>query len=54
MFGGAANEFKSISAAPVGRWKEKLSFSEALVIEMSIGELLESCGYKTQRPLRSK
>ena len=47
MFSGAANEFKSISAAPVGRWKEKLSLSEALVIEMRIGELLESCGYQT-------
>jgi hypothetical protein len=47
MFSGAANEFKSISAAPVGRWKEKLSLSEALVIEMMIGELFESCGYPT-------
>ncbi len=46
MFSGAANEFKSISAAPVGRWKEKLSPSEALVIEMRLGELLESCGYQ--------
>jgi hypothetical protein len=46
MFSGAANEFKSISAAPVGRWKEKLSLSEALVIEMRLGELLESCGYQ--------
>ncbi len=45
MFGGAANEFKSISAAPVGRWKEKLSTSEALVIEMKMGELLETSGY---------
>jgi hypothetical protein len=46
MFSGAANEFKSISAAPVGRWKEKLSKSEALVIEMKIGELLDICGYQ--------
>ena len=45
MFSGAANKFQSISAAPVGRWKEKLSLSEALVIEMSIGSLLEACGY---------
>ena len=45
MFSGAVNEFKSISAAPVGRWKEKLSTSEALVIEMKIGALLETCGY---------
>jgi protein-tyrosine sulfotransferase len=46
MFSGAANEFKNISAAPVGRWKEKLSLSEALVIEMKIGKLFESCGYQ--------
>lgn len=45
MFDGTVNEFKSISAAPVGRWKEKLSTSQALVIEMRIGELLETCGY---------
>ena len=46
MFSGSANEFKSISATPVGRWKEKLSTSDALVIEMRIGELLETCGYE--------
>jgi hypothetical protein len=46
MFGGVANEFNSISAAPVGRWKEKLSFGEALVIELRLGELLETCGYQ--------
>ena len=45
MFSGAANQFQNISAAPVGRWKEKLSPTEALVIEMKIGELLESSGY---------
>ncbi len=45
MFSGRANEFQSISAAPVGRWKEKLSTGDALVIEKCLGELMESCGY---------
>jgi hypothetical protein len=45
MFSGVSNEFQSISAAPVGRWKEKLPLSDALAIEMSIGSLLEECEY---------
>ena len=45
MFSGEAFEFRSISTAPVGRWKEELSTSDALVIEIKIGALLETCGY---------
>lgn len=45
MFSGVTNEFQSISTAPVGRWKEKLSQVETLVIEKSLGALMESCGY---------
>jgi hypothetical protein len=48
MFGGAANEFQGISPAPVGRWKGKLSISQAVVIEMRLGKLLEACGYSPE------
>jgi hypothetical protein len=48
MFGGAANEFQGISPAPVGRWKGKLSISQAVVIEMRLGKLLEACSYSPE------
>ncbi|MBN2550290.1 MAG: sulfotransferase [Anaerolineales bacterium] len=43
-----ANQFQSISAAPVGRWKESLSPQEAAVIEIKNRFLMEAWQYPTQ------
>ncbi len=40
-----ANQFQGISAAPVARWKEALAPSDARVIELGAGRLLEKVGY---------
>jgi hypothetical protein len=41
-----ADRFQAISAAPVARWKEKLSQGDAAVIEVMAGALMDRFGYE--------
>lgn len=41
-----ADRFQAISAAPVARWKEKLPQSDAAVIEVMAGALMDRFGYE--------
>jgi hypothetical protein len=43
-----ADQFQSISAAPVARWKESLATEEAAVIEWITRPLLEKWGYPAE------
>jgi len=43
-----ASQFQGISAAPVSRWKEKLSPDEAALIELKSRALLEALGYRPE------
>jgi len=45
-----ANQFEQISAAPIDRWKEKLSPTDAVVIELMTRPLLLAYGYPPTAP----
>lgn len=46
-----ANQFQSISSAPVARWKEKLDREDAAVISMMTKPLIQNLGYSNQSEL---
>jgi len=43
-----ADRFQEISAAPVARWKEKLTPQEAAIIELKAGKIMEKFDYTPQ------
>ena len=45
-----ADQFQSISAAPVARWKDKLSPQEAAIIEWMAGDAMQAAGYRRETP----
>ncbi len=47
-----SEQYRNISAAPIGRWKEKLSRQDAAVIEMSARRLMQAMQYEPSKPSR--
>lgn len=43
-----ANQFQSISSAPVARWKEKLNNDDAAVVSLMTRPFLERLGYSSK------